>query len=161
MSAAPEFSVSVLILLPGSNQELALSSGANHADLKSKPAEVFCSPRILRCPRIISQWWISGTIALLVSSCGTSSQVHLASAPRGVALPVARNAVLQEAVLRTGARTAKSSGSVKLALLGEYRFRCRRRAIDRSRSPEYADAPDVQPEARSRAITRLLSMCSR
>ncbi len=55
------------------------------------------SPRILRCPRIISQWWISGTIALLVSSCWHQFAVHLASAPlRGVALPVARNAVLQE-----------------------------------------------------------------
>jgi hypothetical protein len=38
------------------------SGGANHADLKSNQPRVFMrTPRILRCPWIISQWWISGT----------------------------------------------------------------------------------------------------
>lgn len=52
--------VSVMILF--ANGKHYGSGGANHADLKSNQPSVFMrTPRMLRCPWIISQWWISGT----------------------------------------------------------------------------------------------------
>ncbi len=82
---------------------------------------------------MISQWWISGTIALLATVAGTSSPGsfrHCASGRRR--LPVDRNTVLEQRHLAQVREHEKSSGSVKLALLSQMSLSIFLRATDRS-----------------------------